>query len=70
MEREYIESEMIKSIGYDASTSTLEIEFNNGNVWQYYDFSESSWFEMRSYGSFGKYFHKYIKNHYSENRVG
>ena len=47
MEREYVESTMIKSYGFDTSTSTLEVEFNNGAVWQYYDVSESLYYEMK-----------------------
>ena len=70
MEREYIESSMIRSIGFDASTSTLEIEFNSGAVWQYFDFPESKWYEFRNAESKGKYFNREIKNQYSESRVG
>jgi len=61
---------MIRSIGYDANNSTLEIEFNSGAVWQYFDFSESSWYEFEAAKSQGKFFHREIKNQYSESRVG
>lgn len=38
MERQYVESSMITSIGYDPDGAILEIEFkSNGNTWQYYD---------------------------------
>ena len=37
MERDYVESTMIRSYGFDSSTSTLEVEFNNGAIWQYFD---------------------------------
>ncbi|SFG92583.1 KTSC domain-containing protein [Desulfotomaculum arcticum] len=70
MEREYIESSMIRSIGFDPNTSTLEIEFNSGAVWQYFDFPESSWYEFRNSESKGKYFNREIRNHYRESRVG
>jgi len=69
MERQFIESSMIKSIGYDAQSSTLEIEFNSGEVWQYFDFSESLWYEFESSESKGKFFHREIKNQYSESRI-
>ena len=69
MEREYVNSSMIRSIGYDSSSSTLEIEFNNGAVWQYYDFSESSWYDFKNAESLGKYFHSNIKNQYTEAKV-
>ncbi len=70
MDRQFIESKMIKSIGYDAQSSTLEIEFNTGAVWQYFDFQESLWYEFESSESKGKFFHREIKNQYSESRVG
>ncbi len=70
MDRQFIESKMIKSIGYDAQSSTLEIEFNTGAVWQYFDFQESLWYEFESSESKGKFFHREIKNQYSESIVG
>lgn len=71
MEREYIESSMIASIGYDSTQGILEIEFkSNGQVWQYYDVPEYVWYDMESNDSKGKFFHKNIKNQYSESRVG
>lgn len=70
MDRKNIESSMIRSIGYDANSSTLEIEFNSGAVWQYFDFPESQWYEFEAAESQGKFFHREIKNQYSESRVG
>lgn len=69
MERKYVESSMISSIGFDFSSSTLEIEFRDGAVWQYYDFPESMWYEFESSDSQGKYFHREIKDQYAGSRV-
>ena len=70
MEREYVESSMIKSYGFDSSNSTLEVEFNNGAIWQYFDVPESTYYDMKSAGSCGKFFHGNIKGQYSESQVG
>jgi len=70
MDREYVSSSNLRSIGYDANTSTLEIEFNHGGIWQYFDFPESKWNEFKSADSFGKYFHREIRGQYRESRVG
>lgn len=70
MEREYVESSNIRSIGYDNSTATLEVEFNNGAIWQYYDVLESSYYEMKSASSVGKYFNANIKGQHQESKVG
>ncbi|HHJ4385702.1 TPA: KTSC domain-containing protein [Citrobacter freundii] len=50
--------------------STLEIEFNSGAVWNYYDFSLTSWYEFDGAESHGKFFHSFIKNNYRESQVG
>ncbi|EPJ42961.1 MAG: hypothetical protein OFPI_45200 [Osedax symbiont Rs2] len=70
MDRKIIESSMIRSIGHDADSAILEIEFNNGAVWQYSDFSESTWYEFEGAVSQGKFFHSDIKGQYSESQVG
>lgn len=36
MERTSVTSSNINSIGYDADSQTLEIEFNNGAVYEYW----------------------------------
>ena len=71
MERQNVNSSMIKSIGYDSDNQILEIEFvSDGSVWQYYDFPEYLWYEFESSGSKGKFFHREVKGQYSESRVG
>lgn len=70
MERKLVESSNLASIGYDASTGTLEIEFKSGAIWQYYDFPEHMWNEFEYAESYGKYFNANIKNQYRDGRVG
>ena len=70
MERRDVTSSMIRSIGHDAENSILEIEFKSGAVWNYFDFSEATWFEFDSCESHGKYFHANIKGQYREGQVG
>ncbi len=61
---------MIRSYGFDSTTSTLEVEFNSGPIWQYFDVPESVYYEMKVAGSCGKFFHTNIKGQYSESQVG
>lgn len=70
MEREYVESSNLKSIGYDVNNSILEVEFNSGGIWQYYDVSESTYYELKSASSVGKYFNANIRGSYPESQVG
>jgi len=70
MERDYVQSSMITSYGYDATVAILEIEFIKGAVWQYADVPESVFYEMQACDSCGKFFHANIKGRYPESQVG
>ena len=70
MQRRDVTSTMIRSIGYDAENSILEIEFNSGAVWNYYDFSQAAWHDFEGCESCGKYFHANIKGQYREGQIG
>ena len=70
MNRESVKSSMIASIGFDLSTSTLEIEFNSGTVWQYFKVSKKVFNEMKSASSCGRFFLNRIKDEYDELQVG
>lgn len=71
MEREYVESTMITSIGYDDSCGTVEVEYrSNMQIWQYYDVPESVYYNVRRSASIGTSFNTYIKSHFREARVG
>lgn len=61
MERVNVVSTNIRSIGYDASTMILEVEFNNGTVYQYYDVPEALYEGLMAADSHGKYLNEYIK---------
>ena len=65
MERQYVDSSMITSAGYDALSCILEVEFKNGTVWQYHEFPEYMWYEFESAESKGKYFNANIKKQYT-----
>ena len=70
MEREFVDSSMMTSIGYSVESATLEIEFKNtGEVWQYFNVSEEVYNGLKYSDSKGRYFHQHIKNQYSESRV-
>lgn len=70
MERYYVASSNIASIGYDGDTETLEVEFVNGSIYQYYNFPEHMYDQLMSEPSKGKFLNIYIKNAYPYSRVG
>ena len=61
MERQYVSSSNIASIGYDSDSMILEIEFLRGAVYQYYDVPQSIYDGLMAADSHGKDFAAYIK---------
>lgn len=70
MERSYVPSTNVVSIGYDEATETLEVEFLSGSIYQYYNVPISIYEQMMQAGSKGKFLNTYIKNAYPYSRVG
>lgn len=65
MKRAPVESSNLSSVGYDSSSSTLDIEFQEGAVYQYYDVPESVFRGLMAAPSKGKYFHQHIRDRFS-----
>ena len=61
MERQYVVSSNIASIGYDPDNMILEIEFLSGSVYQYYDVPQSIYDGLMTADSHGKFLAAYIK---------
>lgn len=70
MERYSVASSNIASIGYDAASQTLEIEFQNGTIYQYYGVPENMYEQLMQAGSKGRFLNTYIKNAFGYSRVG
>lgn len=69
MERQTVSSSNIRSVGYDYSTSTLEVEFNNGRIYQYFSVSENTYNSFLSASSQGRYLAANIINNYRYKEV-
>ena len=70
MQRQLVSSSTIRSIGYDGSSSTLELEFHHGGIYQYYGVPESVYRELMAADSKGSYLAEGIKGRYRFRRVG
>lgn len=64
MERKSVSSSNLSSIGYDLDTSTLEIEFNSGMIYRYFEVPEHVYEDLMNAGSQGSFFSHNIKNTY------
>lgn len=70
MIREAVASSTIISIGYDEPTETLEVEFLNGGIYQYYNVPPPIFEQFRLAPSKGQFLYAVIRNAYPFSRVG
>jgi len=70
MRREPVQSKALKSVGYDATTKTLEVEFTAGTIYQYFDVSEFTHRALMRAASKGRFFQTSIDGRYRFHEVG
>ena len=70
MQKESVLSTNLRSVGYDRDTQTLEVEFQSGSIYQYYDVPEDIHDELMRAPSKGRFLNTDIKNVYPYSRVG
>ena len=70
MNNQAVASSNVRAIGYDAQKQTLEVEFLNGSVYQYYNVPENMHQQIMNASSKGQFLYLYIKNQYPYSRVG
>jgi hypothetical protein len=61
MNRVPVSSSNLASVGYAAESKTLEIEFQNGSIYQYFNVPKNIYSGLMSAASHGSYFDAYIK---------
>ncbi len=62
MNRKKVTSSNIDSIGYDLTSLTLEVEFKNGSMYQYFKVPLKIYKKLMVATSHGKFLNTYIKN--------
>lgn len=62
MTRTSVDSSNIKSVGYDSSNQTLEVEFKNGKTYQYSPIPVDIHRFLMEANSKGAFFHSNIRN--------
>lgn len=70
MNREPVASSNVASIGYDAQTETLEVEFHNGTIYQYFNVPQGLYDQLCNASSKGVFLNTYIRNAFAYSRVG
>ncbi|MDZ8089423.1 MAG: KTSC domain-containing protein [Nostoc sp. DedQUE12b] len=69
MLRTRVSSSDLQSVGYDATTCTLEIKFHSGGIYQYFKVPEAIYRRLMAASLHGKYFHACIKDLYSYQKI-
>jgi hypothetical protein len=61
MHRTFVSSTNLKSVGYDPETHTLEVEFHDGAVYQYFRVPQHVYMSLMNASSKGGYLDDHIK---------
>jgi len=69
MQRQLVSSSSIRSVGYDSAARLLEIEFQSGGTYQYFDVPESVYRELMKAESQGLFFHDHIRDKYQYEKI-
>ena len=64
-----VQSEMLRLVGYDAKRRVLEVMFNSGDRYRYFDVLPAKYEAMMKAESIGQYMHKNIIGRYDYERV-
>jgi len=64
-----VDSTDVVSVGYDAKTRVLEIEFGGGRIYQYTDVPPDVHERFMRADSFGTFFNTFISGHYRYDRI-
>ncbi|UHQ98288.1 KTSC domain-containing protein (plasmid) [Natrinema zhouii] len=63
MDRESVSSSLLDSVGYDPDEQVLEVELQDGSVYQYIDVPEETYRGLMDTNSLGRYFNVHIRGH-------
>jgi hypothetical protein len=69
MRRKPVDSSAMRSAGYDEATRTLEIEFPDGDVYDYFEVPRETWRAFESAPSKGLFFSGEIRDRFAFERA-
>jgi len=69
MKRRPVTSSVIAELGYDPETSTLELKFTTGRVYQYFMVPSAVFDALLKSTSVGRYFNKQVRDRYPNHEV-
>jgi len=63
MDREQVSSSLLESVGYDPDDQILEVELQDGKIYQYRDVPEQTYQRLMEANSHGRYFNNHVRGH-------
>ncbi len=69
MHRTQVNSSNIKSIGYDAQSATLEVEFTSSDVYQYFNVPDHLYQQFLIASSYGQFLNDNIRYNYRYQKI-
>ncbi len=69
MERKSVNSGTIRSVGYEPSSQTLEIEFTSGSIYQYSRVSPEIHRKLMAAPTIGSFFKNNIEDEFTAKRI-
>ncbi|MDZ8026110.1 MAG: KTSC domain-containing protein [Nostoc sp. SerVER01] len=64
-----VSSSMAAAVGYDRDEQILQVEFQNGAIYQYLGVDEDTWEDLHASDSIGSFFNQEIKGRYECDRL-
>ncbi|NMW31211.1 KTSC domain-containing protein [Altererythrobacter sp. RZ02] len=69
MEMHNVDSSNVAAVGYEEDSQTLQVEFNNGGTYQYFDVPQAIFDGLLGASSVGQYLNQHVKGTYRYSRV-
>ncbi len=69
MLRNRVLSQLLKAIGYDANSKTLEVQFRNGGIFQYFAVPVTVYDRLIHADSKGRFFSTQVRPHFKFRRL-
>ena len=69
MQRQWIESSVLASVGYDRGGHVLEVEFKNGGVYRYFNVPEQTVESLATARSHGSFFGREIRTRFKWKKI-
>ena len=69
MDRIYVMSSEIKSVGYEENTGTLEVEFLDGSIHQYHNVPRIAHLALMTARAKGLHFNSYIRDKFPSDKI-